>query len=109
MGSSRPTAIVISDFPIIRKTVHDVLGEQYATRSVTWDGFLAETLDGLDLIIVDTTWVPTETALEFLRTRAEAARIAVCSLDQNEIEIYRRGNGGLDLEARLPSLLELSA
>jgi DNA-binding NarL/FixJ family response regulator len=104
-----PTALVISDFPIIAATARAVFDQRYAVEACSWTAYIEQPERQADLVVVDVTAITTDTALNLLARALPAARIVVCSLHQNEVQVYRIGQDGPIIEAAFPSLLSLAA
>lgn len=102
-------ALVVSDFPIIGMTAESVLGVRYRVERKTWQAFLEQDNSSAGLVIVDVTALDRETALRLVGRMLPGARAVICSLHQNEVEVYRLGEGGAQREAAYPSLLALVA
>ncbi|GAC1325196.1 MAG: hypothetical protein NVS2B16_20690 [Chloroflexota bacterium] len=102
-------ALVVSDFPILGLTAKSVLCDRYDVETRTWKSFLDQVPLATQLVIVDITAIDCATALDLIARVLPGARVAVCSLHQNEVEVYRLGVDGPTREARISSLLQLVA
>lgn len=102
-------ALVVSDFPIVGVTAQAVLDDQYRVEIRTWQQFLEHVNPHTSLVVVDVTAMDREKALVLVHRAFPMARVVVCSLHQNEVEVYRPDDNGPQREAALPSLLAFSA
>lgn len=105
----RPVLLVISDYPIVAATAERVFHETHRAVVQSWSDYLAGPSPDAQLVIADVTSMDLEIALSLLRRSSPNARIAVCSLHQNEIKVFRTDSEGIVPEAELPSLLALTA
>jgi hypothetical protein len=83
--------------------------DRYAVVPSTWDAFTAEPTVDLALYIVDVTTVDTDGALTLLSRLLHPTRVIVCSLHQNEVQVYQVGHGAYTTESRLPDLFAIAA
>jgi len=90
-----PKALIICNFPILAVTAEGVLGDRYEISRRTWSEHLAASAINVDLVIADVTNLSYSQSLAELWSKSPGARIVVCSLDQNEVEVYRVGSEGL--------------
>lgn len=102
-------ALIISDFPIIAATAHAVFDGRYNVEDCSWTAYIEEPARSADLVIVDVTAIATDTALALLARSLPEARVVVCSLHHNEVQVYRIGQDGPIVEGAFPSLLALAA
>src|SRR5438046_1287171 len=98
-------ALVITDFPIIARTVTSVFRGQYQVNLLTWSTYVDRPVAQAEVVVVDVTDVHAEVALLLVCRSHPHAKIVVCSLDQNEVQVCRTAAGLLTVERRLPSLL----
>lgn len=104
-----PTALIISDFPILGMTAEGVLRSRYSVVVNSWSTFVSNAFEQSDLVVVDVTSYETETALALLTWLLPDAKVVVCSLHRNEVEVYRVERDGFKSEELLPSLFALAA
>ncbi len=104
-----PKALIVCNFPILAVTAEGVIGDRYEISLRTWSEHLAAPVNTVDLVIADVTNRPYSRSLATLLSKSPGARIVVCSLDQNEVEVYRVGSNGPEMETELESLLALTA
>ncbi len=104
-----PKALIVCNFPIVAVTAEGVVGDRYEILRRTWSEHLAAPVNNVALVIADVTNLPYSRSLAMLWSKSPGARIVVCSLDQNEVEVYRVGSEGLEMETELESLLALTA
>ncbi|HEX8918114.1 MAG TPA: hypothetical protein VF898_06405 [Chloroflexota bacterium] len=103
-----PAALVISNYPIIAMTAAHVLKGRYRLLESSWHSLQETSHEKADLVIVDVTTVDTITAMSALTQALPGARIVVCSLHENQVQVYRHTESGLRPERSLPSLLALA-
>ncbi len=103
------TALVISDHPILVAGVRTVLSHRYDVTCCTWSDFVGYPPLEADIVIADATQLSSSCALDLLRGTLLRARIVVCSLHRNEVEVCRLEHEQLIVEGALPSLLHLTA
>jgi hypothetical protein len=106
---SAPTALVISDFPIISVTARAVFEARFDVTTCTWQESAGTSAHGFDLIVLDITTVTLETALGRAHAIASRADVVVCSLHRNEVEVYRPDVAAVQIPQTLPSLLAVPA
>lgn len=104
-----PTALIISDFPIITATARAVFEGRYQVESIGWAAYTQQPNRQADLLVIDVTAMSAESALALLARKFPRARVVVCSLHHNEVEVYRIEAGGPVIEGAFPSLLALAA
>jgi len=104
-----PKALIVCNFPILALTAEGVVGDRYEISRRTWSEHLEAPANTVDLVIADVTNLPYNRSLAMLWSKSPGARIVVCSLDQNEVEVYRVGSEGPEMETELESLLALTA
>jgi hypothetical protein len=105
----RPTAIIISDFPIVAAAANAVFGKRYDVTATTWSEYVDRRIERVDLVVVDVTTLAAETALSLLMRALPETRVVVCSLHQNEVKVFHLGSDGLMSEGEFPSLLAFAA
>lgn len=105
----RPSALIVTDFPIIAAAAEAALVHTYQFSSTTWPAFVERAAEGADIIIVDVTTIDVEAALASLAPMLPTTRVVVFSLHQNEVKVYDVGQHGLRATGELPSLLALAA
>ena len=105
----QPTAHIISDFPIFIAAAQAVLGGRYCVWSRSWDEYTREPVQRSDLLVADVTRSPAQRALAHIACDLREARIVLCSLHRNEVEVYRVGPNGFMVEGAFPSLLALTS
>jgi hypothetical protein len=106
---SLPTALVISNSPILLATVHGVLSDRYQIATRTWTALIEQPLQSAQLVIVDVTNISADAALAILAPAFPRARMVTCSLLHDEVHVYTTGRDGARMEQALPSLLELAS
>jgi len=104
-----PKALIVCNFPILTLTAEGVVGDRYEISRRTWSEHLAAPANTVDLVIADVTNLPYNRSLAMLWSKSPGARIVVCSLDQNQVGVYRVGSEGPEMETELESLLALTA
>ena len=104
-----PSLLIISDFPIVAASAVTVFGYRFRVTKSSWAQYAARPVREADLVVVDVTTVSADVALAVLTRLLPEARVAVCSLHRNEVEVFRVGPNGLRSEGAVPSLLELVA
>jgi hypothetical protein len=104
-----PAALVISDFPIIGRTVRVVFRDRYAVHAMPWAAFIAEPERDSSLVIVDVTTMDAETVLGMLTRLLSVSRVVLCSLHHNEVQVYRVEHGAYSAETAFPDLFALAA
>jgi hypothetical protein len=104
-----PSLLIISDFPIVVASAEMVFGDRFRVVKRTWAQYAACPERDANLVVVDVTTVSAELALGALTPLLPMARVAVCSLHRNEVELYRVDADGLCAEGAVPSLLALVA
>lgn len=109
MLTLQPTALVISDFPIVGRTAGEALSTKYQVIPVTWAEFVTEKTPYVSLMIVDVTDTDAESSLKAITLALPQARVVICSLHHNEVAVYRLCSEGFAHEGALRSLLELVA
>lgn len=109
MLTLQPTALVISNFPIVGRTAGEALNAKYEVIPVTWANFIAEETPHASLMIVDVTGANAESSLKAMTVALPQARVVICSLHHNEVAVYRLHSDGFAHEGALRSLLELVA
>lgn len=102
-----PVALIVSDIPIMAASIVEALGGRYRVAGASWESFARQTQEPLDLVVIDVTSVPYDTALAFARSGLSQGCIIVCSLHCNQIDVYRTEARRLTKVANLPSLLSL--
>lgn len=107
--AERHIALIIADYPILVTTATEILRNRYAIVTRTWSTLFESPVLDADLIIVDVTMVSDCDAVFLLGASSPDARIVVCSLHRNEVEICRMSFQGLAVIEALPSLLSLAA
>jgi len=105
---SQPTAHIISDFPIFIATADAVLRGRYTVEKRSWAEYADHPVQRSDLRVVDVTKIPAQRALASIACDLSEARIVLCSLHRNEVEVYRIGRNGFMVEGAFPSLLALA-
>jgi hypothetical protein len=101
------TALVVSDFPIVAETVNIVFRDRYRIVVRTWNSYVEHPQVDAELVIVDVTTVERDIALALVARMLPRARVVVCSLHRNEVEVYRIDPSGVQTEGAFPSLLSL--
>ena len=107
--TSLPKALIISDFPIFTATAERVLRGRYDVIAQRWTTFIAKPPAEADMTIVDVTTVSSDAALALLWQALPATRIIECSLNENEVRVYRPGRNGPVADSALPDLFSLAA
>ena len=105
----QPTALVISNLPILSAAVTSILDGRYRTVACTWGGFAVAPVAEADLVVVDVTTADSRAALALLARINRCDQVVLCSLHENEVDVYRIGDGGLTHRGALPSLLDVVA
>jgi hypothetical protein len=105
---SSPTALIISDYPIVLMAARAVFRHRYQVIARTWQAYAEQPLHDAELAVADVTTVPQPVALALLSQSIPHAGIAVCSMLHNEVEVYRLDSTGLRVERALPNLLALA-
>lgn len=103
-----PAALIVSDFPIIAATASQVFEGRYEVTSQSWATYMGDPVCAADIVIADSTTLPVEPILRLLQRTHPEARVIVCSLHHNEVQIYRTRAGDLVMEEALPSLLAVT-
>jgi DNA-binding NarL/FixJ family response regulator len=102
-------AVVFSDFPIIGHTVRAVFKDRYTVIAHDWST-IAQAMDANPrLVIVDVTTLDRVTTLALIASLFSESRVVLCSLHENEVEVYRVIQGVCQVEDRYPSLLAVAA
>jgi len=104
-----PTALIVSNLPILTAAAKSVLADHYQVVSRTCNGFVVAPVSSADLVIVDVTTADSRTALALVSQIEKCNRVVLCSLHENEVDVYEIGNEGLKNRGALPSLLDLVA
>lgn len=102
-------AYVISDYPILASSVRRSLQGQYSVVHLTWTESDAGAHSDASLVVLDVTGVMTHDVLLTLAGFRSPVRIAVSSLDRDEVDMYLLDGEGLSRLCVLPSLLSLTA
>jgi len=106
--SLQPTAHIISDFPIFIATANAVLRHRYTIHIKSWAEYAEQPVQRSDLLVVDVTRISAQRALAYIACDLSEARIVLCSLHRNEVDVYRVGRNGFMVEGAFPSLLALA-
>lgn len=102
-------AYIVSDYPIISRELCRSLAGAYSVVELTWsDSHRCSCGDAL-LVVLDVTRVLTHDVLPLLAGLSTPVRIAVASLERNEVDMYLLDGSGLSRAGALPSLLSLCA
>lgn len=75
---------------------------------MTWAEVHADVDHETTLVVADTTSISAASAVERLRDVFPQARIAVCSLHRNEVEVFDVSHEGVVTPMALPSLLSIA-
>jgi hypothetical protein len=102
-------AYVISDYPILSSGIRRSLEGSHTVIDLTWTSRDASMCGDASLVVLDVTGVESQDVLAFLAGFRSRVRIAVSSLDRNEVDMYLFDGSGLSRMDALPSLLSLSA
>ncbi len=104
-----PLAYVISDYPILSTGIRRSLEGSHTVVDLTWAD-REQCLHGdAGLVVLDVTGVLAQDVLLLLASLVSPVRIAVSSLDRNEVDMYLVDPSGLSRLDGLPSLLSLTA
>lgn len=106
---SAPKALIISNFPILARSMAHAFRGRYHVMAKTWPPPEQIALVDAELIVLDITLVGCEAAHQLLARIAPGTRAAICSLHRNEVDIFWIGADGPAAEGELPSLLSLAA
>jgi hypothetical protein len=100
-------AYVVSDYPIVASGVRRTLEATYSVIDLTWSAREERSLDDASLVVLDVTGVSAHTVLSVVSGLQSSVRVAVSSLDHNEVDVYLVDRDGLARLSELPSLLSL--
>ena len=102
-------AYVVSDYPILSSGIRRSLEGSHSVVDLTWSERDKCLVGDACLVVLDVTGVLAQDVLSLLAGFTSPVRIAVSSLDRNEVDMYRVDSSGLSRLDALPSLLSLSA
>jgi len=108
MGSL-PRALVISNLPILATAARSLLQDRYQIINRTWSGCAVAPVSAAELVIVDVTSTDPRSALGVVSRIQSEARVVICSMHENEVDVYDIGEGGFRHRGPLPSILEAVA
>lgn len=104
-----PVAYVISDYPILSSGIRRSLEGAHTVVDLTWADREKCLRGDAFLVVLDVTGVLAQDVLSLLASFVAPVRIAVSSLDRNEVDMYLVDSGGLTRMDGLPSLVSLTA
>ncbi len=104
-----PLAYVISDYPILSTGIRRSLEGSHTVVDLTWADREKCLHGDAGLVVLDVTGVLAQDVLLLLASLVSPVRIAVSSLDRNEVDMYLVDPSGLSRLDGLPSLLSLTA
>lgn len=102
-------AYVVTDHPILAAGVRRSLQGQYAVVHLTWTQSVATSHADANLVVLDITGIETHDVLPVLAAFRSPVRIAVSSLDRDQVDLYLLDSAGLSRLGALPSLVSLTA
>ena len=102
-------AYVVTDHPILAAGVRRALQGQYAVVHLTWAESETRSRSDASLVVLDVTGVETHDVLPVLAAFRSPVRIAVSSLDRDQVDLYLLDSAGLSRLGALPSLISLTA
>jgi hypothetical protein len=103
-----PTALTISNYPIVCTTMGAFFQKRYRIASCNWNMLVDKRVPEAELVILDVTSISRDAALKTLAPVLPEARVVCCSLLYDEVQVYRPGPAGFTMERDLPTLLALA-
>lgn len=101
--------LIICDFPILAQSMVQAFSAGCDVTTRTWDA--SDPVHDLeaDLVVLDVTMIGPRGARQILGQSAPGSRVAICSLHENEVQVYTIGDDGPTVEEEFSSLLSLGA
>lgn len=106
---SGPRALIICDFPILAQSIAHTFSEYYEVVVSTWRAAEGSSKVDADFVVLDITVAGAQAARRLLSQMEPGGKAAVCSLHENEVQVYAIGDTGPTIEEEIPSLLSLHA
>jgi hypothetical protein len=102
-------AYVITDHPILAAAVRRSLQGKYTVVHLSWAESATQSRTDTGLVVLDITGLETHEVLPVLAAFRAPVRIAVSSLDRDQVDLYLLDDAGLSRLGALPSLVSLTA
>jgi hypothetical protein len=105
-----PTALVISDYPIVSSMAGVVFRARYEIELTSWTEFVSWTWSGHsgcrpDVVVADITGIHVDAAMDALRHLPAGTSVFLCSLHENEVRVFRIAEAGPETQPSLPTLM----
>lgn len=105
-----PTALVISDYPIVSSMARVVFRARYEIELTSWAEFVGWAWTGHsgsrpDIVVADITGIDIDAAMDALRHLPAGTSVFLCSLHENEVRVFRMAETGPETQPSLPTLM----